>query len=325
MDSAADHRLSVNNLIKAIDRVNIRDIDLNLLVTFDAIMQTRSITAAGRHLGRAQPTISHALNRLRSICGDTLFVRTRTGLEPTPLANSIASPVSEALALVQKSLSMSARFEPANAHASFTLLMSDIGQVGMLPSLVRRVRADAPNVSIIAAQLPREAYGDALETARADLAIGALRQLGNGFYQQRLFDDEYVCVVAKDHPTIGDRVTLKQYVNADHVGIISPGLSEIEIERLLLPPGRSRRIVVRVPHYLAAPALLPGTDLLVTIPSKVLHSFRDRELVKLVRLPIEAPTLRVHQYWHERALNEASNKWLRSVVADLFVDWSGPK
>jgi DNA-binding transcriptional LysR family regulator len=171
--------------------------------------------------------------------------------------------------------------------------------------------------------LPREAYGDALETGRADLAIGALRHLNNGFYQQRLFDDEYVCINAEDHPTIGDRVTLKQYVNADHVGIISPGLSEIEIERLLLPPGRSRRIVVRVPHYLAAPALLPGTDLLVTIPSKVLQSFRDREQIRLVRLPIEAPKLRVHQYWHERALNEAPNKWLRSVVAELFVDWIG--
>jgi DNA-binding transcriptional LysR family regulator len=303
--------------------MNIRDIDLNLLVVFDAIMHSRSVTAAARQLGRAQPTISHSLNRLRVLCGDTLFVRTRSGLEPTPLAKSIAAPIGEALALVQKSLSMSAHFEPATAHATFTLLMSDIGQVGLLPALVRRIRAEAPNVSLIAAQLPREAYAEALETGRADLAIGALRHLHSGFYQQRLFDDEYVCVVAKDHPTIGDRVTLKQYVNADHVGIISPGLSEIEIERLLLPPGRSRRIVVRVPHYLAAPALVTGTDLLVTIPSKVLQSFSSRDQLKLVRLPIVAPKLRVHQYWHERSLNEAANKWLRSIIMELFVDWSG--
>ncbi|KRB82318.1 hypothetical protein ASE00_09555 [Sphingomonas sp. Root710] len=303
--------------------MNIRDIDLNLLVVFDAIMQTRSVTAAAGQLGRAQPTISHSLNRLRLLCGDTLFVRTRTGLEPTPLAKSIALPISEALTLVQKSLSMSAQFDPKTAHATFTLLMSDIGQVGLLPALVRRVRAEAPNVSLVATQLPREAYGEALETGRADLAIGALRHLTNGFYQQRLFDDEYVCVVSKDHPTIGDHVTLKQYINADHVGIISPGLSEIEIERLLLPPGRSRRIVVRVPHYLAAPALLKGTDLIVTIPSKVLQSFRSRDQLKFVHLPIEAPKLRVHQYWHERSLNEAAAKWLRGIVMDLFADWSG--
>lgn len=306
-----------------IGKMNIRDIDLNLLVVFDAIMQTRSVTAAARLLNRAQPTISHSLNRLRQLCGDTLFVRTRTGLEPTPLARSIAIPVGEALALVQRSLSASARFDPSTAQATFTLLMSDIGQVGLLPVLVKHVRATAPGISLIATQLPRELYGEALESGRADLAIGALRHLSNGFYQQRLFDDEYVCVAWKDHPTIGDQVTLEQYIHADHVGIISPGLSEIEIERLLLPPGRSRRIVVRVPHYLAAPALLAGTELLVTIPSKVLQSFSGREHLKLVRLPIEAPKLRVHQYWHERALNDAANKWMRNVVAHLFVDWTG--
>jgi DNA-binding transcriptional LysR family regulator len=300
--------------------MHIKDFDLNLLVVFDAVMKTRSLTAAGRELGRAQPTISHALARLRALCGDPLFVRTHNILEPTPLAQQLADPISEALGLVQSNLSRSTLFNPASSQASFTILMSDIGQVGLLPQLVRRIRQVAPNVRLVAAQLPREAYAEAMQQGRADLAIGAIRQLISGFMQQRLFDDTYACMVAADNNVIGDRISLAQYVEASHVGIISAGLSEIEIERLLLPAGRSRRIFVRVPHYLAALAVLPGTDLVATVPTRVLRSFPHPEHLRQLPLPVDVPLMRIHQYWHERAHHDSANRWLRGIVAELFAD-----
>jgi DNA-binding transcriptional LysR family regulator len=300
--------------------MNIKDFDLNLLVVFDAVMRTRSLTATGHELGRAQPTISHALSRLRVLCGDPLFVRTRNLLEPTPLAQQLAEPVSEALGLVQSSLSRSALFHPESSQASFTILMSDIGLVVLLPQLVRHLRQVAPNVRIIAAQIPREAYADALQQGRADLAIGAIVQLKGGFMQQRLFNTTYACVVAADNKLFGDSISLEQYVEANHVGIISPGLSEIELERLLLPAGRSRRIIVRVPHYLAAPALLPGTDLVATLPTRALRAFPHPERLRQLPLPIEVPVMKVHQYWHQRAHRDTAHRWLRRIVGELFVD-----
>lgn len=300
--------------------MNIKGFDLNLLVVFDAVMRTRSLTAAGHELGRAQPTISHAISRLRALSGDPLFVRTRNTLEPTALAQQLADPIAEALGLVQGSLTRSLLFHPKTSQALFTILMSDIGQVNLLPQLVRYLRQEAPNVRIIAAQLPREAYADAMQQGRADLAIGAISQLKGGFMQQRLFNTSYVCMVAADNELFGNSISLEQYVEANHVGIISPGLSEIEIERLLLPAGRSRRIVVRVPHYLAAPGLLPGTDLVATLPKRVLAAYPYPERLRQLPLPVEVPAMRVHQYWHERAHHDAAHRWLRGVVAELFME-----
>ena len=300
--------------------MNIKDFDLNLLVVFDAIMRTRSLTSAGRQLGRAQPTISHALARMRAACGDPLFVRVRNTLEPTPLGAQLAVPVSEALGMVQSTLSRSAMFFPQNSQASFTILMSDIGQIALLPQLVRRLRQVAPNVSLIAAQVPREAYADAMQQGQADLAIGAIRELQGGFMQQRLFETNYVCMAAADNAAVGRSISLEQYAEANHVGIISPGLSEVEIERLLLPSGRPRRILVRVPHYLAAPGLLPGTDLLATVPARVLLAFPNPERVRQLPLPVEVPVMRVRQYWHERAHHDPAHRWFRGLVAELFTD-----
>lgn len=320
MENTAKLPLALDEGLSYIDFMNVKDFDLNLLVVFDAVMKTRSLTAAGRQLGRAQPTISHSVARLRSACGDPLFVRVRNLLEPTPLAQQLAAPVSEALAMVQSSLSRSTLFHPESSRASFTILMSDIGQFSLLPQLVRRLRHVAPNVRLIAAQVPRESYADALQQGHADLAVGGLRQLKGGFMQQHLFDTRYICLVAADNPEIGDDISLEQYVDANHVGIISPGLSEIEIERLLLPAGRSRRILVRVPHYLAAPAILPGTDLIATLPDRVLHAYPHPEWVRAVPLPIDIPEMRVRQYWHERAHHDPAHRWLRSTVAELFSD-----
>ncbi len=305
--------------------MNIRDLDLNLLVVFDAVMEAQSLTLAGKRLGQAQPTVSHALNRLRRVVGDPLFVRARHGIQPTPYAQQLAGPVSLALDQIRSGLSRSARFDPATAQASFTLLMSDIGQTNMLPALVRRIDRDAPGVTLIAAQLPRSEYGEALQTGRADLAIGAVRELKAGFYQQKLFTDEYVSAVSRDHPAIGNTVTLEQYLDARHVGIISPGLADTEIDRLLLPPGRSRRIAVRVPHFLAAPGLIPGTSLVVTVPSRVLARLADQEQVKTARLLFPAPRITVHQYWHERSHHDETSRWLRALVAELFAEPFPPK
>lgn len=300
--------------------MNIKEFDLNLVIVFDAVMRTRNLTAAGHELGRAQPTISHALARLRTVCGDPLFVRVNNSLEPTPLARQLSEPIADALELLQGSLSKSAIFYPETSGTSFTILMSDIGQVALLPQLVRRIREVAPGVRLVAAQLPREAYADAMQQGRADLAIGALNQLNGGFMQQRLFEDVYTCVVAADNPSFEHDISPQQYIDANHIGIISAGLSEVEIERMLLPAGRSRHIVVRVPHYLAAPGLLLGTDLVATIPQRVLRALPHPERFKQLRLPVDVPIMTIRQYWHERAHHDPANRWLRNLVASVCSD-----
>jgi len=300
--------------------MNVKDIDLNLLVVFDAVMRTRSLTTAGQQLGQSQPTISHALNRLRQVCGDQLFVRAHRGIEPTPYALQLSELVAQGLDLLNAGLSKPARFDPATARTTFTLLMSDIGQTTLLPRLVRRVLAEAPDIGIVAAHLAREEYAATLQTGKADLAIGALPHLRAGFYQQKLFEDRYVCVVCEKHPTIGSSISIEEYLAGKHVGIISSGLSDLELNRTLPLRGRSRRVAVKVPHFLAAPLLVPGTDLIVTVPFRVIAALPDRRGIKVVELEANTPRLAVHQYWHERSHSDSASRWLRSVVADTFME-----
>lgn len=302
--------------------MNIERIDLNLLVVFEAVMEARSLTTAGARLGQSQPTISHAMARLRGICGDPLFVRAGRTIEPTPYAEQLFEPVKHALEVLRGSLSRTPRFDAAAARRTFTLLMSDVGQMTMLPALVRRVIREAPGVVVAARQIPREDYVDALRAGKADLAIGALRQLRAGFFAQRLFEDSYVCVVCANHPAAAaGRMTLERYLEARHVGIISPGLGDAEIDRALVPEGRSRQIAVKVPHFLAAPMIVPDTDLVVTLPSRVMKAFGGHgPPVRSVPLLVEASAIRVQQYWHERYHHDEGVRWLRAIIAELFMD-----
>lgn len=314
--------------------MHIQSFDLNLLVAFDALMQERNVTRAGVRVGLSQPSMSHALTRLRQLCGDPLFVRTRKGMEPTPYAQRLAAHVREGLAALRLGLEQTAAFDPARSDRTFQLLMSDIGEVVYLPRLMKRLKDIAPGVNVRVLQLPRERYSEVLESGDADLAIGFLPALQTGFYQQRLFDDSYVCLVRGDHPRVGRTLTLKQFVEESHV-MIEPAGSRYSrvsgqsstttlIERVLGEYGMQRRIALRVPHFMVVPSIIQNTDLLVTVPSYVTTAMTPVRNVKALPLPFDVPTFEVKQFWHQRNHSDAANKWLRGLIAELCAQSRPP-
>src|SRR5438552_18967570 len=126
--------------------MNIRDIDLNLLRVFEAVLREKGVTPAAAGIGLTQPAVSNALSRLRGVFGDPLFVRTASGMGPTPFARELAEPVRQALALLESALAHGPGFDPASATRAFRFYMSDVGQVEFLPPLVGRVQRVAPGV-----------------------------------------------------------------------------------------------------------------------------------------------------------------------------------
>ncbi len=302
--------------------------DLNLMRVFDALLEDGNLTRAGFRLGLSQPAMSHALRRLRKLTGDTLFVRVPTGMEPTEMALKMAPAVREGLRLLEGAVVGDTRFDPLACDRTFQILMSDIGELVYLPSLLRRLEEIAPQVTIRALQLPREAYADAFLSGEADLAIGFLPGLRAGFYQQRLFSDTYVCVVRKDHPRIGRKLSLEQFVAESHV-LTEPGGSRYRsmnyqtstttlIEQYLASRGLSRRIALRVPHFMVVPDIVESTDLIATVPSYVIRHSAIRQGLKMLQLPIELPQFEVKQFWHQRSHEDPANRWMRGVIADLF-------
>ena len=299
--------------------MNVQDLDLNLLRVFDAVLRERGVTAAAVRLELTQPAVSNALARLRAVFGDALFVRTTSGMEPTPFARGVAEPVRQALALLDSALAHGPGFEPASATRAFRFYMSDLGQVEFLPPLVERVQRVAPGVRLEAVAFDLEHIADALGSGTLDLAIGFLPALGPPIERKALFRDPYVCLMRADHP-VGGSLTRKKFTEAAHVLVTYRGGGHRVIEEMLERSGVARRIALRVPHFTVVPMVLERTDLILTLPARVARVYEKRARLKTLPVPIAMPLAEVAVHWHERFDADPGNRWLREQVIELFSD-----
>jgi DNA-binding transcriptional LysR family regulator len=293
-------------------------IDLNLLVIFEAIYRSRNLTAAGRGLSLSQPAMSQALGRLRSTFNDPLFVRVTGGLQPTPLADEIALPLLEGLAVIRGSLEPKA-FDAAKASRVFTVGMGDIGEVVNLSRVLRELHTSAPRIRINSMPIPGPRLRDALGDGEVDMATGEF-QLGAGCRDAALYENEYACVVRADHPTIGARLTLNQFKAAEHILVAPMGASyhgQI-IERALTSRKINARIAVQISHFHAVMDMITSTDLITTIPLRLARSMQQFANIRILPPPISLPKMQVRLYWHERFHREPGNAWLRSVLIKLL-------
>jgi DNA-binding transcriptional LysR family regulator len=298
--------------------VNLQDIDLNLLRVFDAVLREGGVTPAAGRLGLTQPAVSNALSRLRRVFDDPLFIRTSSGMDATPFARELAEPVRQALGLLESALAHGPGFDPASSTRAFRFYMSDLGQIEFLPPLVERVQRAAPGVRLEAVAADLEHIADALGTGALDLAVGFLPALGPPVARRTLFRDPYLCLMRADHPTIGERLTRRQFAEASHVLVTYRGGGHRVIEEALERAGVARRIALRVPHFTIVPMVLERTDLILTLPARVARVFERRGRLKALPPPVAIPPAEVALYWHERFEPDPGNRWLRDVMVELY-------
>ena len=300
------------------DRGTMQDLDLKLLKVFDAVYRTRSVSRAADDVGVTQPSISIALAKLRKHFQDPLFVRTSDGMQPTPYALELIRPVRDGLELLHRALRHRAKFDPARSARAFCLCLTDIGQAVILPTLLNHLKRVAPGIRIdvvpISSDTPRQ-----LESGDGDLAIGFMPQLEAGYYQQKLFRQRFVCAVSLDHPRITDRLSLEQFVEERHIVVATPATGHWILDKSLDDMKIMRKVAVRLPDFLGLAAIVAGTDLIVSVPEDLGAVMRRAARVKLLTAPVELPSYFVKQHWHERYHHDAGNRWLRGVVAELFL------
>jgi len=299
--------------------VNVTDLDLNLLRAFDAVLRDGSVTAAAERLSLSQPAMSNALSRLRRILGDPLFMRTPGGMRPTPFAQQLAAPVRQALDLIYTTLQQRPGFDPRTSQRSFRLQLSDVGEIVFLPPLLERLQREAPGVRVETGHLPQDEVSDALAAGEIDLAVGFLPELSLGVVQRRLFRDRYVCLVRADHPKIGSRLTLAQFLAASHVLVSARGSAHEIVEQTLRNKGLVRRIALRVPHFTVVPMILSRTDHMVIVPEGLVRSIARLGRFKSLKPPVDIPALDVKVHWHERFDQDPGISWLRGVIVELYA------
>jgi DNA-binding transcriptional LysR family regulator len=298
--------------------MNLASLDLNLLRVFDAVYTHRNVSAAASALSMSQPAVSNALKRLRREFADELFTRSPQGMNPTPGADRAAATVSQALALLRDGLEPGPVFDPAKARRGFTMIMSDIGEIVFLPELLRFLQETAPGVRIEAVTLPVREARLAMEAGAVDLAIGFLPDLKAGFYQQRVFEQKYVCMVRQGHPRIGESMSMKTFIEARHAVVNAEGTGHGIVEAMFERAGLAPEMVVRLPHFLAAPMVVAATDLVATVPFKLGELYARTLPLRLLPHPLKIPVFQVNQYWHRRFHKDPANQWLRGHFARLF-------
>ena len=289
--------------------------DLNLLIVFDAVMQERSVTRAGDRIGLSQPAMSHALNRLRYLLKDQLFVRTPDGMVPTPRAELLAQPLRNALNEMQRALEPPA-FDPASSDRSFVLTVNNYAAVVIAPPLATAVSAAAPTVRLDLRPSGTLDLVDRLDRGDLDLTIGSMTSPGERFATAPLLEDPFVMVMRRGHPARQRRLSAAAVAALPHLEISSSGDDTGFIDRWLAERGLARRVALRAPYLSAAPILVQS-DLVATLSRRIAHEFVRHHPLQLREPPYDSPHVRTVMMWHRRLESHPAHRWLRAVTLSV--------
>lgn len=303
--------------------VNFRHLDLNLLRVLSAVYRLGSVTQAARELALSQPATSNALARLRIFFDDELFVRSHRGLHPTRKAQRIVPDVIAQLHTLESTVVSNEEFEPASSAVHWRLSLSDLGEMMFLPALAQAFRSEAPrsqlsNVAVAALQVSA-----ALEAQEINLAIGILGPSHVSIASERLFQEHFVAISAKDwRPAsgrVGANLSARQLAAAS-LAVASPaatfhGSVDLMLSKLKL----NDRIAFHARHYGALPEMVTRTDLLAIVPLMYANSLAPRYDIRIWGLADHGPRYDVSMVWHKSATADPANIWLRALVRRLFL------
>jgi DNA-binding transcriptional LysR family regulator len=298
--------------------MKLRDVDLNLLLAFDALMRERHVTRAAERLDISQSSMSVSLAKLRDLLGDEILVRAGGSLAPTELALAMWPRVQEAILAVERAFEPAARFDPATATDKFRLIVIDYIDFMLMPAVMRAIRLQAPGVRIEMLQPNPHHFGEMLAAGELDLAISYFPQPPEYLKTRRLFSDRFVGICAAGHPVLQEQLDVARFCDLPHVTIEpdSAQIYNVQIDAALEPHGRKRNVRMVKPNFLALPFVLATSDLVSCIPARLARRMTGMAQVALFDLPVDLPSFDVRMLWHPRTANSPAHEWLRGVVLE---------
>lgn len=285
--------------------------DLNLITTFITLYETQSVTLAADRLCVTQPSVSYALAKLREQFDDALFVRNQQGMQPTRLAMQLYGGFKNATRSIDAAVSDARQFAPATSKRHFRLALSDLGEMAFLPRLLEQLNEFAPNIELDIVPLEIDQVTAWLNDGHIDAAICSRPLSGAGIVHSKLMSEHYCCLVDEAHPRIGAQMSLQQFLAEPHVIVTRTsghGMAEDVLQRM----GVERRVRLRIPHFSVLPKIIPGTEMLTILPSRIAQSFCELPLtqpLKIVELPFEVPHFEVTLHWHSRSEKSRALSW----------------
>ncbi len=293
--------------------VNLRGVDLNLLVVLDALLRERHVTRAARVVGLSQPAMSSALARLRLVFKDELLIRTATGMQPTSRAEALIEPVRQAIGQIERVLASDQGFDAEKSVRRFVLRLSDLLSYLLLPSLMEQVAQSAPGVSLDVKHLSPPQTIDAIERDEIDVAVSMGLEHTGTVKREVLFADRMVAMMRSTNPLTTGKITLKRLLTTRHLKV-SMSTTDLRLaDDILSKANVERDVAVNVPHWLLVPHVLATSDYVAVMPGAFAAAVQTRSLV-IRDLPFADQTFDWCLYWHRRHHEDPANRWLREHI-----------
>jgi DNA-binding transcriptional LysR family regulator len=312
--------------------MNLKSIDLNLLVYLDVLLRTRNVTRAAESLGISQPAMSNGLRRLRELFSDPLLVRTSHGMTPTERADSLQPMVREIVASVERAVGSDQDFDASKADRVFRISVSDYSESTIMLPLLRRLRSEASNITLDILTPSDVSYED-VEGGNVDMVINRFDELPQSFHQRTIWRDSFSCMISHHNP-IRHNFNLESYLEASHVWVsktgmgigvgVEPGAGQRLgwVDDALARLGKTRRIRVFTRHYQAAMQLAELRDLIITLPTKAANLMKDDPGVIILPPPFEIPEIELKMAWSPLLQHNPAHQWLRRLIIDVTRELS---
>jgi DNA-binding transcriptional LysR family regulator len=293
----------------------LRQADLNLLVVFTVLAEERNASRAANRLFLSQPAVSRALQRLRDMFHDDLLVRTAAGYEPTQQGQRLIEELKVFLPRLDRLLGGSA-FDPEVEQARFRIATTEHAASVVAPALCREVLPSAKKVRLEFVALRNSGFED-LTRGGLDLLLSTDDTYPPSQLQSEvIYKEELVCVVAAKS-AYTQRLTIKQYLEAEHVGLSGVAGSRFIPEKRLGAKGHKRRVVIRVPTSAATIQCVAGTMLIATVPKRSALIEQHNPAIKILQPPAQLSAFEHFMIWHPRLNKDAAHVWLRTAILQV--------
>ena len=296
--------------------MNLRSVDLNLLVALDALLRELHVTRAAERIGLSQPAMSNALSRLRQIFKDDLLVRTSLGMQATPRAIEIMEPTRQILRSIERVLDSDSAFVPEVSGRTFAIRMSDLLGRILLPPLLSDLGKTAPAIRIEVIHLSPSRTTEALEKDELDLAVSMGLAHSTSISSEPLMSDRMVCVMRKGHPAAtGRKLTLDRFLTERHLKVSMSPTDLRFVDDVLSKRGLSRNVAVNLPHWMLVPRVLECSDLISVMPRLFAQAVAQSTLA-VRELPLPSEPFDWSLYWHRRHEGNQAILWLRNRLTE---------
>lgn len=308
--------------------MDISRVDLNLLVYLDVLLREKNVTKAANHLGITQPAMSNGLRRLRDLFGDPLLVRTSEGMTPTERAAELQPLVRNILSEIEKAVQQTTPFSAQESQRVFRIMASDYAESCLMPRVLRRIRQEAPNVTLDVLTPSDVSFQD-VEQGRLDMAINRFDKIPQSFHQKTLWTEFFACLMNARNPILQNPFTLDSYLEASHIWVsktgfgVGVGVNPKDVQRLgwvdeaLSLMGRKRRISVFTRHYQVAMLLAEQHDLIATLPSRAAWLQQGNPNLVIKPPPFDIPPFELKMAWSPLLQHNADHQWLRRLITEV--------